>query len=320
MPGQIVSIPFLSQIEDMDKYLLEYRSLKLMPQNAVSFTQPQMRYNVNRAMNNGVGGGNTNTRKKLLNNTNGVQVYRYNNNTTKYGQQSGSGVMAQTQNGSGGSFKPAYPQMFYGAGNSSSMSLPQVPSPTLYGAAQTQQQFMTASSSSSSTPPPILHASISGTSSISSLGGEYEYLLPNEVNGQYMSSNSAGNSVPTSTNVTAPSTATMSSGYLDSVVSAPAGFKIESAGSSSTDFINGLPSSLLSEGMNPNGFLAGTTNNTNSFFGNTVSYPSSGSNATTSSSSNFMMQDSKGWGNNNANTSSNTGSFGIWNNDMSVWS
>ncbi|AJP85367.1 CDN_1a_G0001320.mRNA.1.CDS.1 [Saccharomyces cerevisiae] len=37
MPGQIISIPFLSQNEDMDKYLLEYRSLKLLHQSSNSF-------------------------------------------------------------------------------------------------------------------------------------------------------------------------------------------------------------------------------------------------------------------------------------------
>lgn len=308
-----------------------------MPQNAASFTQhqQQLRYNnsnrgaSNNNGNNSMGTNLQNGRKKIMGNINGIQGYRFNKNIPKFGQQpqqqqqqQSQQQQSQQQQGVSGvsTFKQAYPQVFYGSSNNSATSLaPQVASPTMYGSsAQPNQQFMTASSSSSSTPPPRLHVSVSGASSISSLGGEFDYLLPNDLNGQLMPSATAQVPQPPALNCVS-SSASMSGTYLDPVPAAPsAGFKMNGGISSSNDFINGLPSSLLSEGAAASEFIG--MNGSNSLFNANSINSSVGAAAGLAPSNNFMMHNSKNWGTNNPSSSSTSGSFGIWNNDMSVWS
>ncbi|SCU95232.1 LAME_0F11298g1_1 [Lachancea meyersii CBS 8951] len=375
MPGQFISVPFLSQAEDMDKYLMEYRSLKLMPQSAASSQQQQQqqqqqqnRYSMqnrttitgNQAANLGYNNANNGRKKLVGNNNSATQGYRLGNkngfNKVSHQQQLQLQMQQQQQQQQqaqqhaqpqaqqplqGAGFKQAFPQMFYGSANGSNSSLAQqaltsqVYAPSNAG----QQQLMTASSSSSSTPPPRLHVSVSGTSSISSLGGDFDYLLPNELNGHLMpsastqissnlngaagcSTNNIANSGTSqglaATNAARSSTtalnmmqvAPLSGGFLNSVSTAlPSGFnKMENELSSSNDFISGLPSSLLSEGSTAPEF-SGLSGRDAVF-----------SNPSAESSRSFMLPNSKSWGAGNVNSSSTAGSSGIWSNDMSVWS
>ncbi|SCV01409.1 LANO_0F11628g1_1 [Lachancea nothofagi CBS 11611] len=346
MPGQIVSVPFLSQVEDMDKYLLEYRSLKVMPQNAVNFQQQQqqqqqVRYpNQSRAPVTGnqvmnMGYNMSNGRKKAVGSNSGMQNYCLGKSGPKFGQLQ-QAQQQQQQSSSGSGFKQGFPQVFYGSANNSNTSLaqqampPQVYAPGPAG----QQQFMTASSSSSSTPPPRLHVSVSGTSSISSLSGDFDYLLPNDLNGQLLPSVPSQGSPNVASTASCPTRATTSTSgpvrphhgnmnpmaaaplggsYLDSMPAAPSTtFKAEGSISNSNDFINGLPSSLLSDGTASSEFAG--HNGQDFMSSNSAAYPGS------NTSSHFMMPNSKSWGASNPTSSSNSGSFGIWNNDMSVWS
>ncbi|CEP60250.1 uncharacterized protein LALA0_S01e06414g [Lachancea lanzarotensis] len=360
MPGQFVSVPFLSQVEDMDKYLMEYRSLKLMPQNAAGLQQQQQQQqqhtrfsNLNRntgivgnhqSANMGFNGANTRKKPMSANNTAG-QNYRFGKNGYKVGPQQQTQQQQtqqqhlqqlqqqQPQSLQGTGLKQTFPQMFYRSANNSASSLAQQAlSSQVYAPNNAnQQQLMTASSSSSSTPPPRLHVSVSGTSSISSLGGDYDFVLPAELNNQLVPSGSAqlssglngaatssSNNVANANNAQTQGSRTsmnmmpvapLGGTFLDSVPSVlPPGFREESDLSGSNDFINGLPSSLLSDGTNAPEFSG--MNGQNSVF-----------NARGADSSrNFMMPDSKNWGTGNPNSSSASGSFGIWNNDMSVWS
>ena len=138
-------------------------------------------------------------------------------------------------------------------------------------------------------------------------------MMTNDFNKQYLQSVATNN---TSNNFA------FSHGYLDSGTAPPSTGLGVGSSSNTNDFMNGLPSSLLSDGSH-NAFVAGSGNNSTAMFMSNVnpSYPSSAAAATTNSND-FMVNDSNSWGSTNANinSSSNTGSFGIWNNDMSVWS
>ncbi|SCU87218.1 LAMI_0D05204g1_1 [Lachancea mirantina] len=359
MPGEIVSVPFLSQIEDMDKYLLEYRSLKLMPQNGNAYGGQHVRYNGGRTLgNNNSGSGPQNGRKKTLggiSSTSGASTQRYGNNGLKYGQQ----VNAGPGMGPGSGVAPlvaqqvaaqqAYPRLFYGPGGGNSLGLNQagplnVFSPAINSMGQ-QQQFqsiqqaqqsqqptqplMTASSSSSSTPPPRLHASISGSSSVSSLSNEYDFLLPSDLNGQFMSVNTVGDmnntnsigSVLGSSGVTTG--VPLSGSYLDSGSAAPAlvgHSKADFMGSSNSDLSRGILSSFLPENSHKNNGLLSNTGSASILFGSGTPYQAPLSGSAANSSTGFNMHNSKTWGSSTASASSTGGSFGIWNNDMSVWS
>ncbi|AGO13579.1 AaceriAGL302Cp [[Ashbya] aceris (nom. inval.)] len=300
MPGQIVSIPFISQIEDMDKYLVEYRALKSMPAGA-GFGQSGAFRQGNR--------GPVAARKRT-----GGYDKRFQVGTGKYG---GQPVAAGLQQG-----YPAatYPQVFYGGKLGSGGSSGSLPLMTPQASAQASAQaFLASSSSSGSTSPPRLQSTISGSSTINSLGsdfGEYPSMV-NELNKQYDSigfgQGSSGSPGVSNFNIGSPFTQS----------STP----LVSTAATNGEFMHALPSSLLGDtSVNSNiSLLAGTRSlSTSVFLSN--QYPSS------SSQSSFTMLPGSNstWGTsptvttgttgaNQSNSSSTSGSLRIWNNDMSVW-
>lgn len=106
MPGQLVNVPFFSQVEDMDTYLLKYRTLKQASQQQQNHPyQAAHRYNQQVKSNNGHYSSYTNSqhqnqhqqhnnnRKKYNNGTTFTQnnnyntAYRQQGNAIKYNQQ-----------------------------------------------------------------------------------------------------------------------------------------------------------------------------------------------------------------------------------------
>lgn len=207
MPGQLISVPFISQVEDMDKYLLEYRSLKLLPHNTVNF------HHQNRSQNRCIQTHlvSTNQRKKLnLAGQNNGQFRVQNPN--KFSQS------VTSQHG----FKQQYHHLYHPGGNGNSVSLSHLPS--------SGQSFMNSTNSASSTPPPKLSSSGLTSSTNNSLGNEFnEYILPNDFNQSFIqSSNNFQFSQSTSLNNSNPTFS---------------GPSFNNTG----DFINRLPSALLSD-------------------------------------------------------------------------
>lgn len=228
----------------------------------------------------------------------------------KYGGQPLAGGLQQ------GYPAATYPQVFYGGklgSGGSSGSLP------LMAQQASAQAFLASSSSSGSTSPPRLQSTISGSSTINSLGsdfGEYPSMV-NELSKQYDSigfgQGSGGSPGVSNFNIGSPFTQS----------STP----LVSTAATNGEFMHALPSSLLGDtSVNSNiSLLAGTRSlSTSVFLSN--QYPSS------SSQSAFTMLpgSSSTWGTsqtvatgttgaNQSNSSSTSGSLRIWNNDMSVW-
>ncbi|AET40999.1 uncharacterized protein Ecym_7150 [Eremothecium cymbalariae DBVPG len=360
MPGQILSVPFISQLEDMDKYLMEYRSLKLMPQNGViplqqqqqgQSQQQQYRYQ-NRAGGQGMSGQQ---RKRISHGSNNSSVNHYvsgaavdagncnsggkrfqiGNLQAKYGahhhghhhhhhhHQQQQQQQQQLINPLQTSFQKTYPQVFYPSsskpnGNGSNISLPliaqQTPQPGQ------QQSFLTSSSSSGSTSPPRLQSSISGGSTINSLSSDFgDYIMPSDFHKQYDSiaygQTASGSPAMSNFNMVSP--------FVQS--NSP---PISSA-ATSNDLMQVFPSSLLGDTSS-----SGNVSSLNGSRSMVASMFSSNSFPSSSNQSTFTMLPaaSSTWGNstgvstagpttvNQSSTSSTaSGSFGIWNNDMSVW-
>lgn len=398
MPGKIEGIPFLSQVEDVDKYLLEYRSLKLMPQTTNSF-QPrnanqhhhhlphQMRHNLNSSSINSIesaggefysaikGGGNnraiqmgnygnvtnngnnncngnnnkgvnginvsningTVNRKKCIGNSN--QGYRFNNSGVRFTPQYQSQKQQHSQFTSNPAiashYKQAYPQLYYNTANSSStVSLDRLNSP-FYGLNQqqqnaSQQQQYSSSNSSPSPAPQRADNSLSGGSSIASYNSSFDYAAPlsNEFNNQFSSG-------------PAPFSNYLNSGLISSTYIAPTAASAASTSntdlrSSSNDMAGDFTDASLVSGKNnvsattlefehlPTQAVLSAPSVTSSI--GTIAQDSSSDKDDGSGGKNaanqFLMNDySVNWGSNHVNVSSaNSGAFGIWNNDMSVWS
>lgn len=380
MPGKIESVPFLSQLEDVDKYLLEYRSLKLTSPNPSSYNQHhqihgQMRYshsNGSGTFDNGGGdksgidgkqlpmgnvmfnGKSSNSmsvpingamgmnRKKVMNTSN--QSYRYNNNAAmKYGaqyqpkqhQQPAFAANSMITN----HLKQVYPQMSYntnGSGSnlaldqlSSSFMVPNQNKSSQQQQQQQQQQGYPSSNSSPSPAPPLADAALSGNSSISSFSSNIGYVLPttsgssnsqfaaqapfsNYLDSGLISSASIAPGISPTTNISAPTGTDMVGGYPSNALANEAAH----TGAPAFNFEQGISTpALMSEAISVDRATPLARENTlASFDGSSGSMNNSGSN--------LLMNDySVGWGSNHANSSSSAGgSFGIWNNDMSVWS
>ncbi|CAI5040179.1 CRE_HP_G0107100.mRNA.1.CDS.1 [Saccharomyces cerevisiae] len=346
MPGQIISIPFLSQNEDMDKYLLEYRSLKLLHQSSNSFQShnaPSHQSNYHPHYNH-----------MKYNNT-GSYYYYNNNNNSSVNPHNQAGLQ---------SINRSIPSAPYGAYNQNRANdvpymntqkkhhrfsannnlnqqkykqYPQYTSnpmvtahlkqayPQLYynsnvnahnnnnnsNNSNNQTQFSTRYFNSNSSPS--LTSSTSNSSSPYNQS-TFEYILPStSAASTNLSSSSSNNSMHTN-----PTTAT----------------------STSADLINDLPvgptsSSLISDLHSPSTLLMSST--TSSSIGTNINPPQhspspsqredfSTAPVNMSSSASLLMNDSSlGWGSNHMNVSSSSQPassrpFGIWNTDMSVWS
>lgn len=356
MSGQIESIPFLSQIEDVDKYLLEYRSLKLATSGhcgsygSAGYQQGQLRshssdvagkpggetsggYEGTGNYGNGVKGTNFSGsmvgRKKYPAN----QGYRYSN--AKYGvqyssvQQQGPGMAQNAMIAN--HFKQVYPQMGYSAsGSGSNLALDQLSASFMAPnrmsqqpkASQAQQGYPSGASSPSPVPSRV-DTTLSGGSSISSYSSNAEHASANAQFGAshasqfqnfldpgLVSSSSIVSGITPATNIYNLGNGDAVHGYSSSSLVAernnsggtPLGF--EPSVSTPVLVPEPITSDRVAGEVNLGGFEAPTA----SISGNQAS--------------NMLMSDySVGWGSNHATTSSNTsGAFGIWNNDMSVWS
>lgn len=277
----------------------------------------------------------------------GNQGYRYNGNAgMKYGVQYQPGKQQQNHQQQHNSsayaassmisnhLKQVYPQMSYNAnGSGSNLALDQLSSsfmvPNQHKSQQQQQQQQQGYPSSNSSPspvPPSADAALSGSSSISSFSSNIGYVLPpasgssnshfaaqapfsNYLDSGLVSTTPIAPGNSSAANVSASSGADMTSGYPSASLASSA----SNATASAFDYESSMPTpTLLSETISTDQVAPSTRENTLASF--------EGSN--NNSGSNMLMNDySIGWGSNHANSSSSAGgSFGIWNNDMSVWS
>ncbi|QLL31595.1 hypothetical protein HG536_0B04590 [Torulaspora globosa] len=354
MPGQIESIPFLSQIEDVDKYLLEYRSLKLAtPGHSSSYSsgghhvqgqarslgsevrevnvagEPAGSYNgaVDGAGSYGNGMKGTNFsgsmgagRKKYVGNAN---QYR------KYGVQYSNVQQQNTMIAN--HFKQVYPQMGYnGSGSGSNLSLDQLSASFMMpnrmsqqpNVAQTQQGYPSGASSPSPVPSRV-DTTLSGGSSISSytsnaehasasaqFGASHASQFQNFLDPGLVSSSSIVPGISSNTNIYNLGNGDLVRGYSSSSLVAE---RNNSAGTP-LGFEPGVSTPVLGPEPISSDRVAGEVN-----LGG-FDAPAAGISA--NPANNMLMSDYPvGWGSNHATTSSNTsGAFGIWNNDMSVWS
>lgn len=361
MPGKIESTAFLSQLEDMDKYLLEYRSLKLMPQASNTFGAGvnHLRFAQGNDFDSGdnVLKGMSNCRKVQLGNygngtSNGNGAYNANGNggnvnangRKKFmGKQQGFRMQSptlkmppQSNNKFAGSplvnthFKQAYPQVYYSPSNSNSNI-------SLGHSWQTQspgeKTQLSSSNSSPSYVPPRVDSAMSGTSSsmanYDATGFDYVVPTPTEYNNQFSS-------------VSGPFTSYLSSGVVPTACSAgtttaatPVAPVANFPSSTSGDMIGNLTGTSFA----PSTGTAASVSSSLAFdqslahqtLPSTISasmrvpgLPGSSSAVDLSSSNlggdRMLMNDlSLGWGSNHV-SSAGTENYGIWNNDMSVWS
>lgn len=292
---------------------------------------------------NGINVSNINgtvNRKKCIGNSN--QGYRFNNSgmrfTPQYQSQKQQHSSQFTPNPAiTNHYKQAYSQLYYNTANSSStVSLDRLNSP-FYGSNQqqqqnaSQQQQYSSSNSSPSPAPQRADNSSSGASSIPSYNGSFDYSVPisNDFNNQFSSGS-------------APFSNYLNGGLVSSTPIAPTAVAAASASnnvnlrSSSNDITGGFPSASLISGKNsgsattlefehlPTQAVLSPPSVSNSI--GTIAQDSSSNKDNGSGGKNaanqFLMNDySVGWGSNHVNVSSaNSGAFGIWNNDMSVWS
>lgn len=391
MPGQIESVPFLSQIEDVDKYLLEYRSLKLTsPSHSGNFNaggfqqqqvQGQLRYNNSSAgkvnndvrdtavagklgvngetlptgnfsdgtavsgsygngMKGGLSGSNFNgpmmaNRKKYV--ANGNQGYRYNNHSNgKFNVQYGNTQVQQKHQAPGlvqntmiaNHFKQVYPQMSYnGAGSGTNLALEQLSTSFMIPNQMPQQQKVPqaqqgypSSASSPSPAPPRVDTALSGSSSISSFNSNIDHgnsnaqfngsQFQNYLDSGLVSSPSLVSGISSGANIYSLANGDGVAGYSSSSLAA----EHNNSTSNSMTFEPAIQTPVLGPESISSDRVAGEVN--------LAGFEAPSASMNTNPTNNLLMGDySVGWGSNHANTSSNTsGAFGIWNNDMSVWS
>ncbi|CAR26180.1 hypothetical protein ZYGR_0E01640 [Zygosaccharomyces rouxii] len=333
MPGKIESTAFLSQLEDMDKYLLEYRSLKLMPQVTNAFGA--MRFNNNNfemdndllknsKKLNGINGGNNNNnnnnnsnnnnnnRKKFMN----KQAFRLNSPTAvKFPHTKAVPPTAAPTAAPAGATTPlvnshnfnkansaTYPLYYNTANNNSNASLAQPP--------------LSSSTSSPSFVPPRVDSSLSG------YDPTFDYVVPTPTPTDYTNQFST----PFSSYLNSGINPNMSSSVGATTAGTPVASSANLATSGSSDMVNNLvgtntfnsgvsaplafdqplPTSSISASMGASGLASTPT--TADLSGNNLG------------SDQLLMNDlSLGWGSNHV-SSAGAGNYGIWNNDMSVWS
>ncbi|CAI4056004.1 hypothetical protein SUVZ_02G0360 [Saccharomyces uvarum] len=350
MPGQIISVPFLSQTEDMDKYLLEYRSLKLIRQSSDSFQprnapphQSNYHSHYNHMKYNNTGSyyynGNTHNQTSLQpmnrsipstsygtyshNRPNDVPFMnaqkkhnRFNTNNSvnqqKYKQYSQypSNPVVTAH------LKQTYPQLYYNSNVNNNNNNNNNNSNALYNQAQFSTRYFNSNSS------PSLATSSSNSSSPYNQTS-FEYMLPStSAAATNLSTSSSNNSA-----LTNPTTATSASTDLINDLSTGPTANSLIPDLHSTPTIPFLPTNqtLLMSSAAPGPI------GTNIHPSQSSPSPSLRDNFTSvpvnmSSSASLLMNDSSlGWGSNHMNVSSSSQSastrpFGIWNTDMSVWS
>lgn len=364
MPGKIESTAFLSQLEDMDKYLLEYRSLKLMPQvtNVFGAGATHLRFthgnefDVGDGIIKGVGNGrkiqlgnygsgasngnglstgngsgnggnaNVNGRKKFMGKQQG---FRMQSPTLKMPPQSNNkfagSPLVNTH------FKQAYPQVYYNSTNNNS-------NVSLGHSWQTQSpgektQLSSCNSSPSYGPPRVDSALNSVSSSMANYDcSGFDYVVPSStdyssqfsavpgpfasyLNSGVVPSNSSAGTTTVATPIT--TTANLTSSSSGEMVSNLGGTSFVPAAGTTTGVSSSLafdqslanqaiPSSSLSASMGVAGLA-----------GNSSAVDLSTSNL---AGDRLLMNDlSLGWGSNHV-SSAGAENYGIWNNDMSVWS
>lgn len=323
MPGKIESTAFLSQLEDMDKYLLEYRSLKLMPQVTNAFGAMRFNNNNNFEMDNDllknnkklstINGGNNNNnnnnnnnRKKFMN----KQAFRLNSPTGVKFSPHAKGIPSTAP--PTGTTTPlvnthlnkatsaTYPMYYNTANSNSNASLVQPP--------------LSSSTSSPSFIPRRVDSSLSG------YDPSFDYVVPTATDytnqlstpfPSYLNSGihpNIGSSVGATTVGTpvASSTNLATTGSNDIINNLVGSNTFSSGVPAPLAFDQSLPTSSISASMGASG-LAPTSSATD-LSGNNLG------------SDQLLMNDlSLGWGSNHV-SSAGAGNYGIWNNDMSVWS
>ncbi|QLQ79108.1 hypothetical protein HG537_0B04560 [Torulaspora globosa] len=320
MPGKIESIPFLSQIEDVDKYLIEYRSLKLAPSgNASGYHQlrshsSEVLGKAGETYESVVAYGSMVGRKKYT----GNQGYRYSN--AKYGvQYSGAQQNAMIAN----HFKQVYPQTGYnGSGSGSNLALDQLSSFMMPNRISQQPKVNHSGGSSPSPVPSRVDTTLSAGSSISSYSSNAEHASANAQFGTshasqfqnfldsgLVSSSSIVSGIPSNTNIY-----NLGNGNIHGYSSSSLVAERSNSGGTPLSFEPGVSTPVLVPEPISSDRVTGEVN-LGGFEAPTASISANPAN-------NMLMSDySVGWGSNHATTSSNTsGAFGIWNNDMSVWS
>ncbi|EJT41651.1 YBL081W-like protein [Saccharomyces kudriavzevii IFO 1802] len=359
MPGQIISTPFLSQNEDMDKYLLEYRNLKLIHQSSNSFQSrnapphqsnyhshySQLKYSntngyyynnsnsnsnphnqaglqsMNRSVSSSPYGAYNHNRPNEIPYMNAQKKhYRFNTNNNNLNQQKYKQYSQYSSNPVvTAHLKQTYPQLYYNSNanvhpnnnnnNNNSKN-------ALYNQAQFSTRYFNSNSS------PSLTSSTSNSSSPYNQTS-FEYILPStsapSTNLSSSSSNNSTHTVPT----TAASASTDLINDLPTVPSASS----HVADSQPTPTIPFLPTNqaLLMSSAAP-GPIGANIRLPQSSPSPSLRDDFATAPANMSSSSSLLMNDSSlGWGSNHMNVSSSSQPassrpFGIWNNDMSVWS
>lgn len=316
MPGQLFNLPFLSQVEDMDKYLLEYRSLKLMPQQQTNSYQNAAKYNTQTRQNVAQSAAQqsqaqSHMRKKNCENSTALnQTANYNlscrqqtANANANAHANGKGYNQQSSQSVTSLYNKAVHQQAYASnfymnynssnssgnipGNSANVGPSQALGSSLVSQGQASHSPFTPTSSV--TPPPVptgLSSTLSSASIGSSVGNDLDFLLPSEMGTRSMSQPNRF------------------------MAQQPQGYGafgtnfIEQSFSQGHDFMNSLtPTSSVSHDSHEQ---------TSTF--NKPIYPS------TSLSSNFMMGETGSAWNNESVNQSTVSSASIWNNDMSVWS
>lgn len=320
MPGQIVSVPFISQIEDMEKYLAEYRLLKLMPQNQQQFRQQG---------HTGSQGVNGQQHKRVINGA-GASIGQYFGSVNDSVSGVSSGKRAQLGNmqvkysgqhltsllpssASLSSFQKDYSHMVYNraekvGSNQSSISLPLPGSQK--GNTSSQQGFMKSSSSSESVSPSRLQSTITGNSTVNSLSSEYGDNVAtgdfyNHCDSMGFAQATSSTSAVNNFNINPPFVQTNSSSA--SIISA------------SNYFTQGLPSSLLVDSAVTGTRPIDTSMFSADQFTSPSNFPMSRTTSSTwgGASSDFAVTTSAV--NQSKPSSTSLGTFGIWNNDMGVW-
>lgn len=272
--------------------------------------------------------------RKKFSNINNNQGYRFGNpSNTKYGaqnQQQNQQQQQQQQHSASpmiaNHFKQTYPQLYYNSSNNgSNISLDQINS-AFYGSNHvvTQQRQVSSGNSSPSLAMPKLDTSLSGTSSIASYNGSFDP-ISSEFNAQFTSpaafSNYLGGGLMNPGPTLAPSgptSATIPSArndLLPNFSSTSLANDTTARGSMVFDPKGPAPT-VGSDTIVPNPAPKSSQDNTfNNVEGSTAEENNNTSNQ-------FFMNDfTIDWGSSHVNgSSSNSGSFGIWSNDMSVWS
>ncbi|CCF60793.1 hypothetical protein KAFR_0L01830 [Kazachstania africana CBS 2517] len=358
MPGEIVSVPFSSQIEDVDKYLLDYRNLKSVPQHnssssdgANSFdNQFQTRYGsnnyinkrvdmfsegnayYNRVGNRGYLNSNSNNynRKKNMNRsynsrTETLNQEHFDQNNHESPQQDLVGLNFYSQNPAvAAHLKQTYPQLFQNINIKSSNSVSSIDIKrdntleSIYGISNHQIY----SNARDYKKPPVFNSqsSMNATQAMPFNQNNLDFLMSNDTS---FANSTAGFKYDFKSNIGSLNSSGIFNSpfqpYLNSNM-------LSSVSTTSTDTISSAVSPNLLNDVSNIQMPVHSTGSTASLdfkdhTDNSINKNNNMSITQVSSKHNGEVP-SLDCGSNNDNSSTTNGRrpFGIWNNDMSVWS